>query len=34
VKVFDSAGIQVGDVVEALQFLEEEQARLGNPRSW
>lgn len=31
VKLFDNRGFQVGEVAEALQFLIEEQARLGNP---
>jgi len=31
VQLFDKRGNQVGDVIEALQFLTEEQARLGNP---
>jgi subtilisin family serine protease len=31
VKVFDAAGRQVGDIIEALQFLMEEQLQLGNP---
>jgi len=31
VKLFDDRGNQTGDVTEALEFLVEEQARLGNP---
>lgn len=31
VRLFDKSGSQVGDITEALEFLMEEQARLGNP---
>jgi len=31
VKIFDARGTQVGDLTEAVQFLIEEQSRLGNP---